>query len=155
MAYRHLLDIEDDCDSFIGQPYHKVLKTLLHRGEFAKDDGERIVRQHLDALRNSTPLKLERIRPNGVTLSVSSILLPTGGYLYIFRDISELHRLREALRRNTKASIIAMANLAEHRDSDTGIHVLRVARLVSQMARKLMQSQQHATQINETFVDLI
>lgn len=152
--YRQLLEIESGCDSFIGQPYHEVLETLHQRGEFASDDGERIVREHLNALRDGKPLNLERIRPNGVALSVSSIPLPTGGYVYIFRDVSEARRLREALRRNAKASIIAMANLAEHRDADTGIHVLRVARLVSQTARKLMHRQKYAKQIDEAFIDL-
>ena len=154
-VYRQLLDIDDRSDSFIGQPYHEVLKTLLHRGEFTKNDGDRIVKEHLDALRNGTPLKLERIRPNGVMLSITSIPLQTGGYVYVFRDISELHRLRETVRRNTKASIVAMANLAEHRDASTGIHVLRVARLVSQMARKLMNGQKYVARIDETYIDLI
>lgn len=46
-----------------------------------------------------------------------------------------------------------MANFAEHRDIDTGAHVLRVARLVGQTARKLMSHPKHAALIDEVYVE--
>ncbi len=41
------------------------------------------------------------------------------------------------LRRSNKATVVALADLAENRDTDTGEHVLRVARLTGEIAREL------------------
>ena len=45
--------------------------------------------------------------------------------------------LMEELRRSNKATVVALADLAENRDTDTGEHVLRVARLTGEIAREL------------------
>ena len=45
--------------------------------------------------------------------------------------------LMEELRRSNKATVVALADLAENRDTDTGEHVLRVARLTGEIAHEL------------------
>jgi len=45
--------------------------------------------------------------------------------------------LMEELRRSNKATVVALAHLAESKDADTGEHVLRVARLTSEITREL------------------
>jgi len=48
-----------------------------------------------------------------------------------------------------------MANFAEHRDTDTGVHVLRVARLVGQTARQLKRNNQFPAIVDEAFIDYV
>lgn len=152
-TYRRLLDIDGGSNSFVGKHFSELLQALHYRGEFIESDSDAFLANHLDAILDGESLRVERIRPNGQALSVSAIPLPAGGYVYIHRDLSPERQLRESLRRSTKTSVIAMANMAEHRDLDTGIHVQRVARLFSQTARKLMACEKYADSINETFIE--
>ncbi len=59
----------------------------------------------------------------------------------------------ETLRRSNKAMIMALADLAENRDSNTGEHVLRVARITQKMAQILRQSGME--EITDTFLEQI
>ncbi|MEI7609906.1 MAG: PocR ligand-binding domain-containing protein [Rhodospirillaceae bacterium] len=55
------------------------------------------------------------------------------------QDLAEekLRARNRELRRASRATVIALANLAEFRDEDTGDHVVRVALLAHEIARKL------------------
>lgn len=152
--YRQLLDIEGD-DRFVGRHYRELLQHLLERGEFFESNPERYLLERISSLRQGKPLRHERVRPNGVALSVSAVPLPSGGYVFTYLDVTKERRARESLRRNAKATVVAMANFAEHRDTDTGIHVLRVARLVGQTARKLLKQRKFASIVDEEFVEQI
>lgn len=59
----------------------------------------------------------------------------------------------ETLRRSNKAMIMALADLAENRDSNTGEHVLRVARITQKMAQRLRQGGME--EITDTFLEQI
>lgn len=152
--YRRLLGIEDE-NSFLGKPYRELLQFLLERGEFFEGNHEKYLAERISSLRGGEPLRIERVRPNGVALSVSAVPLPSGGYVYTYLDVTRERRARESLRRNAKATVVAMANFAEHRDTDTGIHVLRVARLVGQTARKLLKWGSFPGVLDEEFVEYI
>lgn len=153
-TYRQLLDLGDESSTYIGRPFPELLDLLSMRGEFSGAPVEITLAQQLQQDHPQGPFKLERQRPNGTTLSVALIPQLPDGYIYIYRDISVQRRLQDALRRSNKTAVVSMANMAEHRDSDTGIHVLRVARLVSQTARKLMLAKTFGAQIDEEFIDL-
>lgn len=150
-AYRRLLELPDE-NHFVGRPYREVLQYLLERGEFYGEEHESYLEQRMRSMACGEPLRFERVRPNGVALSVMATPLSSGGYVFTYLDITRERAAQEMQRRNAKATVVAMANFAEHRDTDTGVHVLRVARLVGQTARKLMQSKRHAG-IDEAFVE--
>ncbi|MGE5490815.1 MAG: bacteriohemerythrin [Actinomycetota bacterium] len=152
--YRLLLDIEGE-RHFVGRHYRDLLQYLLERGEFFESNPERYLLERISSLRQGKPLRHERVRPNGIALSVSAVPLPSGGYVFTYLDVTKERRARESLRRNAKATVVAMANFAEHRDTDTGIHVLRVARLVGQTARKLLKQRKFASIVDEEFVEQI
>ena len=152
-AFLNLLAIDGSGDSCIGKPFAELLQKLHARGEFIGHDPEQYLADHMASLAARKPIRVERVRPNGIALSVATTPLSSGGYVYSYQDVSRERKLRESLRRNAKASVVAMANLAEHRDADTGIHVLRVARLVSQTARKLMDAGGFSSSIDESFVE--
>jgi hemerythrin-like metal-binding protein len=63
--------------------------------------------------------------------------------------------LLEDLRLSHKATVLALADLAENRDTDTGTHVLRVARLSADIARELRRGGVYADQIDSLFVESI
>jgi hypothetical protein len=75
-----LLEIPGE-EQFIGRPYGEVLEFLLQRGEFAESlDHEKTITDRLRSLRNGETHRIERVRPNGVVLSVTAASLPSGGY---------------------------------------------------------------------------
>ena len=52
--------------------------------------------------------------------------------------LDNLH-LMDELRRSNRATVVALADLAENRDTDTGEHILRVARLTGEIGRELLR----------------
>ncbi len=150
-AYRRLLEL-GDANAFVGRPYDEL---LAHLGARAGCDGqaERQLAAHLAAAKPGAPPSAERLRPDGLTLAISAAPLASGGYVFIYRDVTHERLARIAKRRQTKATVVALANFAEHRDRDTGVHVLRVARLVGQTARKLMALPKYAGVIDEAYVE--
>jgi hemerythrin-like metal-binding protein len=151
-AYRCMLDIED-AQAFAGRPYRELLEYLIGRGEFFATPPERLVAERMASMARRETLRIERVRPNGMALAITAAPLPAGGYVYTYLDVTRERAAREAQRRNAKATVVAMANFAEHRDTDTGVHVLRVARLVGQTARKLMARPRFAGLIDEEFIE--
>lgn len=152
-AYRQLLEL-DDADCFIGRPYTELIQFLLERGEFIDSvDHESFMAERLRAMHNQEQRRLERVRHNGTVLSISAVPLQSGGYVYTYLDITRESRAHEEVRRNAKATVVAMANFAEHRDTDTGVHVLRVARLVGQTARQLKRRNLYTEIVDEEFIE--
>jgi hemerythrin-like metal-binding protein len=154
-AYRRLLDLEQ-ADQFIGQPYSALLQFFLERGEFA-DMGvqEDFVASRLRSMQAGEPRRLERARPNGVLLRVAAVPLTAGGYVFTYLDVTRENRALEEVQRTAKAAVVAMANFAEHRDTDTGVHVLRVARLVGQIARQLHTQGHFPGIVDEAFIEQV
>lgn len=154
-AYRKLLDL-DNADQFIGRPYRDLLRHLLDRGEFVDvRDTDRFLLKRIEAMEAGEDGQFERVRPNGTILAITAKSLPSGGYVYTYLDITRQSRAQEELKRNAKATVVAMANFAEHRDTDTGVHVLRVARLVGQTARKLKSKGLFPDVITHDFIEHI
>lgn len=154
-AYRQLLELEGE-DCFIGRPYAELIQFLLERGEFIDSaDHESFMAERLQAMRNQERRHLERVRYNGTVLRISAMPLQAGGYVYTYLDITRESRAHEEVRRNAKATVVAMANFAEHRDTDTGVHVLRVARLVGQTARQLKRRNRFSEIIDEDFIEYV
>lgn len=53
--------------------------------------------------------------------------------------------------RSQKVALIALADLAENRDTDTGEHILRVARLTHEITRHLIERGHYLTQLSDDF----
>lgn len=152
-AYQKLLGLEGE-HRFIGRPYSEVLQVLLERGEFF-DSGTHasFMAERLQSMHRRETRRFERVRPNGTVLSISVVPLASGGYVYTYLDTTRESRALEDVRRNAKATVVAMANFSEHRDTDTCVHVLRVARLVGQTARQLHRLGQFRAIVDEEFID--
>jgi hemerythrin-like metal-binding protein len=154
-AFRHLLGVDDDA-RFVGQTYSEVLRFLLQRGEFFDVyDHDAFITDRVQAMERRETRRFERVRPNGKVLRVSAVPLDSGGYVHTYLDITAETRAYEDVRRNAKAVAMAMANFSEHRDTDTGVHILRVARLVGQTARELRRRGLFAEVIDDAFVESV
>lgn len=68
-----------------------------------------------------------------------------------FDQLSSLGRLLKA----HKATMVGLADLAEYKDSDTGEHVGRVARMTEEIAWILHQEGRHATVLTASFMEQI
>lgn len=152
-TYRKLLGLEG-AQRLIGQSYGHVLKLLLERGEFF-DSGDHasFIAERLQSLQRMETRRFERVRPDGKVLSISSVPLPAGGSVFTYLDVTRESRALEDVRRNAKATVVAMANFSEYRDTDTGVHVLRVARLVGQTTRLLYRRGLFPAIIDDAYID--
>ena len=63
--------------------------------------------------------------------------------------------LLEQLRKSQRATVVALADLAEFRDNDTGEHVLRVARMTDLIARDLWRRGVFPGELDELLVEQI
>ncbi|NHC05455.1 bacteriohemerythrin [Azonexus fungiphilus] len=154
-AYELLLGIRN-ASRFIGRPFAEVLRHMLEQGEFFDcSDHEQFIGERMASMAGGETWRSERVRPNGTVLSITGRPQADGGYLYSYVDITGETRALEEVRRNAKATVVAIANFSEHRDTDTGAHVLRVARLVGQTARRLQQRGLFANVIDDTFIDYV
>jgi hemerythrin-like metal-binding protein len=84
----------------------------------------------------------------GQVAAFSVTPLPGGGWVLSAQDITDQRRAE----RSQKVAIIALADLAEHRDTDTGEHVLRVARLTHEIARRLAAAGHDPDTITDEFL---
>lgn len=154
-AYRKLLELEHP-DQFVGQPYGMLLHYLVQRGEFAGiGEEDEFLAERLRALQAGEPYRIQRLRPNGTLLSVAATPLEKGGFVYTYLDVTREGRALEEIQRTTKATVVAMANFAEHRDTDTGVHVLRVARMVGEIAHRLMVDGHFPETVDAAFIETV
>lgn len=75
-----------------------------------------------------------------------------GGWTLCGQDVTAQRRGERMAERSQKIALVALADLAEHRDNETGEHVLRVARLTHEIARRLWQTGRCAGGIDDDFL---
>jgi len=59
------------------------------------------------------------------------------------------------LKKSQEASVVAMASLAEHKDEDTGLHVLRVRDLTEAIANELLQNGHFTDELTQGFLSKV
>jgi len=73
-----------------------VLRINAERGEYGPD-GEQTIRQIMDSVRQSVPLKYRRKLAGGRMMEVHSAPMPGGGMVTTFTDVTEEDRSKQAL----------------------------------------------------------
>jgi response regulator RpfG family c-di-GMP phosphodiesterase len=63
--------------------------------------------------------------------------------------------LYSQLRRSQEATVVALADLAEFRDADTGQHVMRMQKLVDALTQELKRNQVYARDLTSEFIEMI
>ncbi len=75
-----------------------------------------------------------------------------GGWIISAQDVTKQRNNERRAVRTQKIALVALADLAEHRDTETGEHVLRVARLTHEIARKLRAMGHYPEIIDDDFL---
>ncbi|CAK0752253.1 putative HD domain-containing protein [Azospirillaceae bacterium] len=78
-----------------------------------------------------------------------------GAYVFIVREITENHMIRQSLNRAHRSTLMALANLAEYRDADTGDHVMRVSRSSYEIGRALRDQGHFPDVLSNEFLDAL
>ncbi|MBC7951526.1 MAG: bacteriohemerythrin [Rhodospirillaceae bacterium] len=142
------LDIEH-CQP--GANFVDIVWMLVDDGEYGPGEISELVEQRLAPVRGREPISRVRVRPNGQVLSTRGVPLPSGGYIYTFTDVTAEYQAAEHAKVVHKATVIALADLAEYRDTETGDHVLRVSRLIYEIAREMRRNGTLDVENVETF----
>ncbi|MBI5165055.1 MAG: bacteriohemerythrin [Magnetospirillum sp.] len=149
-GYRRLFDLDEQvCRA--GANFVDVVWILTDRGEFGAGDVASIVTERLLPIRERQKVCLVRARPDGRILEEIGAPLASGGYTYSFSDVTLRRQASERLKAANRATVQALADLAEFRDNDTGDHVVRVARLTHEITRTLDQTGAFSAEITPEF----
>ncbi|MBI4968665.1 MAG: bacteriohemerythrin [Rhodospirillales bacterium] len=137
-AFAVLFALEPN-ENLVGKSVTEFWRRLARQGEFGTLSEEMAIDERLKRLEMGKASRVERVRPGGTVLQIDSRPLAGGGFVFTYADISPMRLVSERLRRVNRATVVTLANFAEHRDTDTGTHVLRVARMTEEIARILVE----------------
>ncbi|MBC7908034.1 MAG: bacteriohemerythrin [Rhodospirillaceae bacterium] len=134
-----------------GANFVDIVWILVDSGEYGVGEIGELVESRLAPVRARQEISRVRVRPNGQVLSTQGVPLPSGGYIYTVTDVTAEHHAAEHAKTVHKATVIALADLAEYRDTETGDHVIRVSRLIYEIAREMRRRGTLATDNPEAF----
>lgn len=136
---RALLKIPEGVGA-VGQSFVSTLCFLALGADADTSEMRDAVGENLLPVIQQEAWTADRIEPDGIVIEVSYSPLPSGGFVYTFEDVTETRLLAERNRRLARAHMVALADLAEAHDADTGDHVLRVARMAEEISRVLFEN---------------
>ncbi|MBF0354887.1 MAG: bacteriohemerythrin [Alphaproteobacteria bacterium] len=149
-GFRRLFDLKERaCHMRAG--YANVIQTLIERGEYGDSDIELILAERLQPVRNRQKVTLQRIRQDGHVVEERGAPMSSGGYVFSFTEVREQSIAIDRLTKANRATVLALADLAEFRDADTGGHVVRVARLTQEITRALDHANAFPQEIDPNF----
>lgn len=83
----------------VGLPMHEIIRAQARAGEFGPVDPEAETKRRMAVLEQSVNIGIvERPRPNGRVVEIRRNLLPGGGYVTLYADITERRVAAERLR---------------------------------------------------------
>lgn len=96
---RRFLDMLDFPEAFSapGTPVETFFRYNAERGEYGPADIETVVRERMAFVRRFERHLFERVRPNGTILEIRGAPLPSGGWVAVYTDVTELRRNEQAL----------------------------------------------------------
>ena len=97
-----------------GMTIEEILRIQAEVGEFGPVDVEREVARRMTRVRDLTHLGvIERLRPNGMTIELRRSLMPDGGFVTLYADITARREAEAARRLANEAAEAAVAAKAE------------------------------------------
>ena len=75
-------------------------RYLAIRGEYGPGDPETYVESTMARIRKSQPIRIERVRPNGVVLDIRGTPVPEGGFVVTYTDVTQRKQAETALRKS-------------------------------------------------------
>ncbi|MCR6631944.1 MAG: bacteriohemerythrin [Magnetospirillum sp.] len=92
-----------------------------------------------------------RVAGQRTTVQVTLTPMADGCRTFSAVDVSQQSLAERKAERSQKVALIALADLAENRDTDTGEHILRVARLTHEVTRRLLEQGHYLAEITDDF----
>ena len=80
-----------------GLPYLALSRMSAERGDYGPGDPEEQARQRAEEARHYGSARTERSRPGGVFLDIRRTMVPTGGFVSTFTDITDRKRMEVEL----------------------------------------------------------
>ncbi|MBF0168328.1 MAG: bacteriohemerythrin [Alphaproteobacteria bacterium] len=149
-GFRRLFDLKERA-CHVRAGYADVIQTLIERGEYGDSDIELILAERLQPVRNRQKVTLQRIRQDGRVIDETGAPMSNGGYVFSFTEVRKQSIAIDRLTKANRATVLALADLAEFRDTDTGGHVVRVARLTQEITRALDHARAFPQEIDQDF----
>ncbi len=85
-----------------GQPFEAFIRYNAERGEYGPGDPEQQIRERVALAREFNPHRFERTLANGSVLEIVGNLMPDGGFVTTYTDISGHKHAEQALRNSEK-----------------------------------------------------
>lgn len=137
----------------VGQSLATLLQYLADAEYADPEAAARFVADRSQKICAREPLRLVRCRNRGPYLEIVGQGCADGGYALSIADITESRQMAQSLKRANRATLLALADLAEYRDNDTGEHVLRVARLTYEIGRALREGGHYRDLLTDEYLD--
>ena len=85
----------------LGMPYEELFRFNAERGEYGPGDPREQVRERMDRARQGAAIGMERTRQNGTVLGIQRDLLPDGGYVVTYTDITARKKVEREIARKS------------------------------------------------------
>ncbi len=82
----------------VGMPFEAFVRHNVGRREYGEGELEALVAERLRLARAFLPHHMERTRPNGRIIEVQGNPIPGGGFVTIYKDVTERRRAEQALK---------------------------------------------------------
>lgn len=96
--FKALLDLPDVLFEQPEPEFEALIRYNAGRGEYGPGDPEQQVAAIVARTKKFVPHKIERVRPDGTSLSIRGVPLASGGFLSIYTDITDRKQSEEQLR---------------------------------------------------------
>ncbi|CAK0767001.1 hypothetical protein WCLP8_4000009 [uncultured Gammaproteobacteria bacterium] len=99
--------------AYYHQPFSDYIRFNARRGEYGPGDVEEIIAAHIERARRFHPHRFERVRPGGTVIEVQGQVMPGGGFVTTYTNITERKRAEEAVRSAKEQAEAALGDLQE------------------------------------------
>jgi PAS domain S-box-containing protein len=131
-----------------GMALEDILRAQASGGEFGPVDVEQEVRRRMSLFESGANVgTIERKRPNGQTLELRRNLLPRGGFVTLYTDITARRRAEEQLRHSTERRRRADERQRAERRQRLAVEAANVD--LSSLSRLLAQARDQADQASQ------
>jgi putative two-component system response regulator len=158
--FKRLLDLPETLFRDGLPTFEELAWFNAERGDYGPGDPAEKAAKVLAQTRVVEPHMFERARPDGTVVEIRGAPLPGGGFITIHTDVTarkirenemrdratwlaaEVEKATRALVEREDEIIFRLSRAAEHRDTDTGAHLARIAHASRLVARRLGLSEE-------------
>jgi PAS domain S-box-containing protein len=97
-AFLDLLEFPAERFGQVGVPFSEFIRFNAERGEYGPGNPDELVAERIALAKSFVPHSFERTRPNGTVLEIHGNSMPGGGFVTIYKDITERKKAENALK---------------------------------------------------------